>query len=117
MSYLTALVIFIFCTVLAVVVCAPFIYIARRRRSRRVARDQIHPGKRLSLAQATASLAMVAVLFFAFAHQYIAPDGWLGTRVRTGEGRFWLMVLLLLIAAVVGYWWRILQSHIRRAAK
>ena len=49
---------------------------------------------------------MVMVMFMAFAHQYIAPESWLGSRLTTGEGRFWFSVLLFLIMAVIGYAWR-----------
>jgi nitric oxide reductase large subunit len=114
MSYVSALLIFAICTLLAVVACAPFIYLVRKRRKRRAAIEGLPAGKKLSMAEALPGLVLVLLLFLAFAHQYIAPEGWLGARVSSGEGRFWFSVLALLVVAVANYLWR---SHRNRGSK
>jgi sterol desaturase/sphingolipid hydroxylase (fatty acid hydroxylase superfamily) len=104
-SYLSAILIFIICILLAVAVCAPIIFIARRLRRRRTARESMALTRKMPMVQAIPGLVLVVVLFLAFASQYIAPDSWLGTRVATGEGRFWLSILVFLLFAATNYLW------------
>ena len=105
MSYSTAILILFICSALAVVVAAPFIYIARRRRRCGSNQTSATGGKNLSVTEALPGLLLVGLMFFAFAHQFITPDSWLGSRVTTGEGRFWFSVLSFLIVLVLNYLW------------
>jgi ABC-type dipeptide/oligopeptide/nickel transport system permease component len=111
MSYLSAILIFIICILLAVAVCAPLIYIARRLRRRRTARENTALIRKMPMPQAIPSFLLVVVLFLAFAYPYIAPDSWLGARVATGEGRFWLSILVFLLFAAINYLWIDLKSR------
>jgi len=107
MSLLAATVILVIATVLALLVAAPLLYLLRRAR-RRTQGEQSRPeqlglsGQPLTLLQALPGLLIVAVLFFAFATEYIAPQSWLGQRVTTMEGKLWLFVLVWLTLFAIG---------------
>ena len=108
MTQLNAIWILITCTVLAVIICAPFIFIARKLRKRRKkeAPAPAQRPRRMSLAQSLLIFVMVAAMFLGLAQQYVAPDGWLGARLQTREGHFWFALLTTLIAGAVDYAWR-----------
>ena len=115
MSYLTALVIFTICVLVAVAVCVPFIYIARKLRRRRDKSSGRTPTTKLSTLQAIPGLILVIVLFLTSAQQYISPAGWLGARVSTETGRLWLSLLVFLIYCVINYLWFSIASRKRKA--
>ena len=108
MTYLSAIVILLICLAVALAVCAPLIYITRKLRGRRGARVPV--SKKLPLDQFLLGLVLVSVLFLAFAQEYIAPGSWLGARVTTNEGRFWLSILVSFVFAVLFYIYFILRS-------
>lgn len=56
-------------------------------------------------------------MFLAFAQQYVAPDSWLGTRVTTGEGRFWLSLFLAVSMTAIGYGLREFIALISKSGK
>ena len=97
MSIKVAAIIFVFASVLALLIAAPWIYLLRRSRRRQKLRPQTIATQSLNWKQAVPGLILAAVLFFAYAAEYIAPESWLGLRVRTLEGKFWLFVLLWLV--------------------
>jgi protein-S-isoprenylcysteine O-methyltransferase Ste14 len=105
MSYSAAFLIFLICSAMAVVVAAPFLYLARRWHRRGSSQKSVPASRKMTPAQAIPGLLLVALMFFAFAHQFIAPNSWLGSRVTTGEGRFWFSVLIFLIFLVLNYIW------------
>jgi hypothetical protein len=111
MSHSAVLLIFAFCSVLAIVVAAPLIDGLRKLRRRRSAQHETGVQKKLSVAQALPALILVVLLFLAFAQQFIAPESWLGSRVTTAEGRFWLSLLIFLIACVLNYGWVVFRSN------
>lgn len=111
MSYSAVLLIFAFCSVLAILVAAPLIYGLRRLRKRRPAQHETGVQKTLSVAQTLPALTLVVLLFMAFSQQFIAPESWLGSRVTTVEGRFWLSLLIFLIACVLNYGWVLIRRN------
>ena len=114
MSYLSAIVILLICVIVAVVVCAPFIYSSSKKRNRPGGGEQTPNGKTLSPSQLVPVVIVVLVNFMAFAQQYIAPESWMGTRVTTIEGRFWLSILVILVIAVLNYIWFSIKAHINK---
>ena len=113
-SYFTALVIFAVCTLFALAVCAPVIYLTRRLRRRRNGSSGAPPRKAMSISQAIPGLILVVALFLAFAQQYISPVSWLGSRVSTDIGRFWLSVLVFLVFCVFNYFWFSFKARQRK---
>jgi heme/copper-type cytochrome/quinol oxidase subunit 2 len=112
-SYSTALLILAICTVLAVVVAAPFIYLVRWLRRRRTNQGRESVGKKMTVAEVLPQVLLVLVMFLAFAHEIIAPEGWLGSRVKTGEGKFWFSVLIFLLLLVLNYAWTLFKYRKR----
>jgi hypothetical protein len=94
MSIAAATVILAIVSILALLAAAPLIYLLRRAR-RKARQDQSGLAPQpLSLLQALPGLFIVVALFFAYAAEYIAPQSWLGQRVTTLEGKFWLFLLV-----------------------
>ncbi len=116
MSYSAAILIFAVCSVLAIVVAAPLIYLVRRKRKRSGTQSEQPTSKSLSLAQALPGLLLVVFMFLVFAHQFIAPDSWLGSKVTTQEGRLWFSLLVVLIVMVLSHLWRTFK-HCRSKLK
>jgi ABC-type Fe3+ transport system permease subunit len=117
MSYFTAALILLICVALAVLVCVPFIYIVRKFRRRQGGQQQGLSINRLSVVQALPGLILVLVLFFAFAHQYIAPESWLESRLKTDEGRFWFWVLASMVFALLPNAWGRLKARRSKLAE
>jgi hypothetical protein len=71
----------------------------------------------LSWKQAVPSLIIVVALFFAYAAEYFAPESWLGLRIRTMEGKFWLLIFIWLSLYSIGIVIRSLRETLINSAR
>ena len=110
MSLISAAVILLVSSILTLLVASPILYLLRRRRMRRGGDQASLISQPLTFIQALPGLLIVIALFFAYSAEYIAPQSWLGQRVTTFEGRFWLFIFvwltLLAIERIVRSIWR-----------
>lgn len=56
----------------------------------------------------------VAAFFWAFAQQHVDPEGYIGARMKTAEGRFWFGVLLVLTLSILDYICRAIFNWLRQ---
>jgi di/tricarboxylate transporter len=104
MSHSAALVILASCIAFAIAICAPFLYLARRRRKPKVAAAS--GGSRvLGKDELPTLLAFVAVMFFGFTYAYTEPETWFGRLVATSTGRLAFLVFPALVILVAREAW------------
>ena len=82
---------------LDILIAAPIIFLIRRSRRKPKTQPPTIATQPLNWKQALPGLVIVVALFFAYATEYVAPESWLGLRVRTMEGKFWLFILIWLV--------------------
>jgi hypothetical protein len=97
MSIKVAAFILVLATLMAILIAAPIIFLIRKSRRKNTDQPPTLATQSLNWKQALPGLVIVVALFFAYAAEYIAPESWLGLRVRTMEGKFWLFVLIWLV--------------------
>ena len=91
--------ILLICTLLALALVAPFVYLRRRRRRRRGVAQVGLLNSPVTFKQALPGLLFVAVMFVLLAQEHIAPTSWLGSRLAATNGH----TLFFLFYAVVGF--------------
>jgi Na+/H+ antiporter NhaD/arsenite permease-like protein len=101
MTNVSALIVLTFCVLLAIAVCAPFIYLVRRLR-KQSPDHKLKPHSKRATGYIL-GLLCVLVMYLANAQQYIDPNGYFGSRVGDTEGRFWLALLLLMVVTIANY--------------
>ena len=106
MSLSAALIILAVCGAAAVLVCAPFILLARWRLKSRAAPVDSAASRTVPLRELPALAAYVCVMFYGFAHAYIAPDTWFGKQMTTDLGRLAFLVTPVMVIVIVRSAWR-----------
>ena len=101
MSHGAAIVIVFGCIAVALVISAPFLVIARRRRLKRNPSASGH----VPLRELPALFAYVVVMFYGFAQAHTEPNSWFGQKMSTDVGRIAFLVgpALLVTAARVAW--------------
>lgn len=109
MTYGEAIFIIAACVGIVLVLSAPFLYLSDRHRKKRSAQgERVAP--LVPKDGLPALLAYVLVMFFGFAHAYIAPRTWFGQFISTDTGRVVFLVLPALLVAGARVGW---LNHLR----
>jgi hypothetical protein len=113
MSHSAALIILGACFVLAFLISAPFVYLARRRlKSKGLVSSRSIPRQELATL-----LAFVAVMFFGFAYAHIEPETWFGKLMATNTGRIAFLTVPALVLTVLRTLLRRSRPHGEPASK
>lgn len=111
MSLFATLLILTLVAGLALLLAAPFIYLLRKLRRKLSPKVPAWAAQRLTWRQALPGLILVLALLIAFSTAHIAPHSWLGQRVATMEGKFWLALFLWIAMTALEHGLRELRSH------
>jgi hypothetical protein len=114
MSVTAAQLILAVCGAIAILLIAPFLFFAHRRRKSRTTTKPGSVQKTVPLRDLPAIAAYVCVMFFGFAHAYIAPDTWFGRQMATNLGRVEFLALPAMIILIVRAAWAQVQLARRR---
>jgi hypothetical protein len=88
MPHGAAIAIVLGCIAFALLVCTPFLFLARRRRRQRTSSVTGH----VPVRELPALFAYVVIMFYGFAQAYTEPNSWFGQQMSTNTGRIAFLV-------------------------